>query len=1421
MQAGPYSNDASNIDAARQYDILDTPPEREFDDIAVLAAHVCKTPIALISLTDGDREWFKARVGIPLSEVPRHLSFCVHMRSEDDIMVVPDTLEDERFATSSFVTQEPGVRFYAGTPLLTPEGLAIGSLCVADVAPRELDEGQQDAMRRLGRQIVTLLEARPLTEEEKGRSRQARLEVLRERQAQEEEQARQDAERLKASEERYRRLFETAKDGVLILDVTSGAIEDVNPFLCDLLEYEPTDFLGRQLWEIGIFSDEAENAQAFQELQAKEYARYDDLPVKTKTGRSLTVGIIGNVYTSAGQRVIQLNIRDVTAEKRAIMERERFFRLSLDMLCIIDINGRFKSINSAFARLLGAKAENLVGRSSFDFLHPDDFEPSGRALGMLAMGHPLVNFVNRFRAWDGSYKNILWDASAYGDTFYAAGRDITERLQSEAAMEQSRRFLQSTLDSLSSHIAVLDDKGEIVAINQAWLEFAAQNGGTAASCGVGANYLEICAGAEGPWAEGAHELMQGIREVMEGKQQSFCLEYPCHSSEERWFTLCVTRFAGEGPFHLVIAHEDITERKQAENRIRTSESILARSQQIAQLGSWEFELPNPELSNSDLSNSDLSNSDLSNSDLSNSDLSNSDLSNSDDLSSSATRWSDEVFRILGYEPGEIEASYERFLQAVPAEDRDRVLAALEATNTRGEPYDIEHRLLLADGTEKFVHAEAQTIYDDTGKALRIVGTVQDITERKRAEAARRDSEIRYRALAEASPDDIFIVDREGVLQYINQHGALRFALPPQEMIGKSREELFPDELAQLFEAGNRQVFESGAARYEELSFHFGEREFSQSLWLVPLRNGEGEVVEVMGVGRDISNQKRAEETLRASEARYRSLFESNPHPMWVYDVESLRFLEVNEAAIAHYGFSRDEFLRMTIKDIRPDEETAKLEDIVEGDLPLIGKMGIWKHRKKDGTPIDVEITTHEFSIYDRPARLILALDVTARLAAERDLNRANEELERRVGERTAELGAANESLRIENIQHQVTLGTLRQAAVAFQQAKEEADLANAAKSAFLSRMSHELRTPLNAILGFGQILQKQNLSPLGQESVGYILKGGSHLLTLINEVLDIARLESGRLNLSLEPISLADVVSDVCTLMNPLAAERSIVLTENSAQLERDYIMADRQRLKQVLINLLANAIKYNREGGRAEVICTAREDGWTSIAVRDTGMGISSEDMPKLFTPFERLSAAATDVEGSGLGLVLSQRLIMAMGGTLKVESTLGQGTTLTMEFPQAGAPEDQLASVPESAPLPTNGESYEQIHSVLCIEDNPSNLRLIEVILHGRRNIQLTSAMDGITGLEMARQNPPDLILLDLNLPDINGKEVLGRLQQSDLTRGVPVVIISADATPNQVDRLIAAGAKAYLTKPLNISLFLSTTESILAGTYTREES
>jgi len=674
-------------------------------------------------------------------------------------------------------------------------------------------------------------------------------------------------------------------------------------------------------------------------------------------------------------------------------------------------------------------------------------------------------------------------------------------------------------------------------------------------------------------------------------------------------------------------------------------------------------------------------------------------------------------------------------------------------------------------------------------------TIRYAIERKRTEAALRESEERYRALSEAAPDDIFIVRRDGTLEYVNNKGAQRFGRPVEELVGKAPDELFPaspanpsDPGLEVVQLGIDKVFQSGEPTYRESHITFPSCEVWQGIWLVPLKHPSGEVHAVMGFGRDISGEKRAEAKLRGSEARYRSLFESNPQPMWVYDVETLGFLEVNDAAVAHYGYSGDEFMAMAMNGLSPGRNNGCAPTPCPSDP--VGETAVL-HRKKDGTVIEVQLSTHELTFGDRPARLAMAHDVTGRMESDRALQSANDNLERRVMERTSELGLANQLLLT---------------------AKEEADTANAAKSEFLSRMSHELRTPLNAILGFGQMLGLEDLNPQEKENVGHILKGGWHLLDLINEVLDITRVESGNLELSLEPIALNDIVPEACALLRPLAAERNIRLEENTSALGHSHILADRLRLKQVLINLLANAIKYNRASGLVQVTCTKNADGWTTIAVRDTGPGIAPEDLPKLFMPFERFGAEASEVEGTGLGLVLSQRLMKAMGGNLDVASTLGKGTTFTIQFPQAVSPEEQLANMLDmSSPVPVLQEVV-QSFTVLCIEDNPSNLRLLEVIFQARPEIELLSAMQGSVGLDLARQHHPDLILLDLNLPDINGKEVLARLQESATTQDIPVVVISADATPQQMKRLLAAGAREYLTKPLDVGQVLATLDKIL---------
>lgn len=384
---------------------------------------------------------------------------------------------------------------------------------------------------------------------------------------------------------------------------------------------------------------------------------------------------------------------------------------------------------------------------------------------------------------------------------------------------------------------------------------------------------------------------------------------------------------------------------------------------------------------------------------------------------------------------------------------------------------------------------------------------------------------------------------------------------------------------------------------------------------------------------------------------------------------------------------------------------------------------------------------------------------------------------------------------------------------ALAEAKAAAEEANRAKSEFLSRMSHELRTPLNAILGFAQLLELDELTPAQRESVQHILKAGRLLLDLINEVLDIARIETSNLSISLEPIHIARLIEESLDLVRPLAQRQGIHLEKMRGDCDR-FVYADRQRLKQVLLNLFSNAIKYNRSQGRVTIGCRALDDQRLRIEVHDTGPGIQPEKMGRLFTPFDRLGAEQRGIEGTGLGLALSRRLIEAMGGTIAVESTPEVGSTFWIALPLANPPDKQNLLTGSSENQP--GGRLERSVNILCIEDNLSNVRLIEHTFATQCGFQVETAMQGQIGIELARSQHPDLILLDLHLPDIPGEHVLQLLREAPETQAIPVLIISADATPGQADRLLALGAYAYLTKPLDIRLLLRLIKEIL-GTQT----
>ena len=652
--------------------------------------------------------------------------------------------------------------------------------------------------------------------------------------------------------------------------------------------------------------------------------------------------------------------------------------------------------------------------------------------------------------------------------------------------------------------------------------------------------------------------------------------------------------------------------------------------------------------------------------------------------------------------------------------------------------------------------------------------LRDITERKREEEELRWKTAFLEALVGSATDGMMVVDEQQQKIIQNQQFSEMWRIPEHVANANDVEQQI------LWAAGMARDPAHFIRRVHELYAHPDESS-QEEIELIngrvldrqsaPVIGQDGRYFGRIWTYRDITARKRTEESLRQSEARYERIAANVPgmvHQFVIRADGSYAFPFVSDACREIYGLEPEQMLANAdlATAMTHPEDKADLESALAESASTLQPLR-WEGRIV--RPDTGEIRCIQAA--SRPERQAngdviwdgVVVDVTSRKQAEKDRH-----------------------------------------------AKEEAERANDAKSEFLSRMSHELRTPLNAILGFGQLLELDAAGEKQQESVHQIISGGRHLLKLVDEVLDIAGVDSGRISLSPEAVALDELVRETVLLIGPLASQRGIGLHVHPLEGRESHVTADRHRLKQVLLNLLGNAVKYNVPGGRVTVDYES-SFGRLRLRIADTGPGIAEEMRQRLFTPFDRLGAESTNVEGTGLGLALSKRLVDAMGGDLRLEPTPiraagdNAGAVFWLEFPLAADPLDALADpgVKDLVDTPA-AEPFPAGRCVLYIEDNLSNLRLVERLLEAHPDVRLLTATHGGTGLGLVAEHSPDLILLDLHLPDMNGKEVLARLRAEERTREIPVIVVSADATAGQIERLQQAGAYAYITKPLDVARF-----------------
>ncbi|HEY3332386.1 MAG TPA: PAS domain S-box protein [Capsulimonadaceae bacterium] len=671
------------------------------------------------------------------------------------------------------------------------------------------------------------------------------------------------------------------------------------------------------------------------------------------------------------------------------------------------------------------------------------------------------------------------------------------------------------------------------------------------------------------------------------------------------------------------------------------------------------------------------------------------------------------------------------------------------------------RRLTEKGGVVWSEHTSSPIFED-GAVVRLFGAIRNVTQQVYAEETQATTSTLFSAIFTGAPDAIFVKDASGRYVMMNTAAEKLLGLKSAEVIGKTVNDLYIPNQAQPTNDSDHQVLTKGINTAVELNLttHKGDEQIT---WVTksPIVANDGRITGLVSIARDITEQKRAERALHQSEEFVRAILDSIPAEIAL--IKSDGTIEDTNKA---WKIAMD-----AIYDMRCGPGDAYFDfllNICDTNLTPISKLHDLAAAVKSGdTPVgNIEIRAHcgELERWLSLSLIRLSGDSNGRIVA------VHEDVTNRM--------TADAALRTAN---------------------EMAQTANRAKSEFLSRMSHELRTPLNAILGFAQLLEQAEIAESDKEDASQIVKAGRHLLNLINEILDISRIEAGRLALSLEPVLVRETIHETVSLMRSLASDRSVAIELKETPDWDSHVFADKQRLKQVLLNLLANAVKFNRLGGSIAIDVVASSK-LISISVTDTGYGIEEDKLSSVFDPFDRLGADEFGTEGTGLGLTVTKRLVEAMHGEIDVRSKVGVGTTFTVRLPPK---EPNSAPYEYDDPLDPDGAKRDYLEgTVLYIEDNPGNTELIKRILEPNTKCQLVATSMGRDGVDLAVRLLPDVILLDINLPDMNGRDVLVEIRTNPTTRQTPVLVVTANVVASVKRELLSLGATVVLGKPIDIT-------------------
>jgi PAS domain S-box-containing protein len=726
--------------------------------------------------------------------------------------------------------------------------------------------------------------------------------------------------------------------------------------------------------------------------------------------------------------------------------------------------------------------------------------------------------------------------------------------------------------------------------------------------------------------------------------------------------------------------------------------------------------------------------------------------------------------------GEVEVLGRRWIEFVPEEERAAVLEQHARLSQAPEILEYEHSVVFADGNVRCFHWAEVSLFDAQGQCTEIQSAGRDVTEQRQAEAALRSSEQRFRDIAFTSADWIWELDAQGCYTFASDNVLAILGHAPAELTGRTPFDLMP-----LQEATRvRGIFQDLAERkapfsdLENLCRHHDGRLITLLTSGVPILSPTGELLGYRGTARDISARKQAEQALHDREEVMSAIVSQAVDAIELTDLETFRFIEFNDASCRLLGYTREEYARLTVFDIQAelprDQTRALVADARVGEERHFEA----RHRCKDGSVIEVQVSMRFIELRGRFCCVAIWRDIGERKRVLVELERHRQLLEERVAARTAELAAA----------------------------KEAAEQANLAKSAFLSNMSHEIRTPMNGILGIAEIMRRGSVTPRQAAQLDKIAASGKHLLSVINDILDLSKIEAGRLLLEQTDFNLADVLDSVVAVVGDSATARGLRIAVHAHGMPQA-LRGDPTRLSQAVINYMSNAVKFTEQGSITLTVGVVEEtdaDYLLRIAVGDTGIGMHASEMAHLFQTFEQVDHSMTrKYGGTGLGLAITRRIAELMGGNVGVDSTPGQGSTfwLTVRLAKAQASTEAVTE-PVGEPAEVVLRREHRGKRVLLAEDEPINQEVAQFLLE-EVGLEVDLAGTGVEALRMAQTNDHAAVLMDMQMPEMDGLAATRAIRQVSAPVSVPILAMTASAFEEDRRRCLQAGMDDFISKPV----------------------